>query len=455
MVDILDKNPIQKEKAETKEEISEYILNYIAEKIKDFPEEAQEREALRILNELGTEVILLDDGSWYVAEYQPKTKDIENSKKEETKIEKEEEEDWVAELSKTLLEEVKDLPDEEKEKGVIKILKEKYNLEIETLEGGEWALMTYAKEEPEEIKIIEERKEEDKAPVFGGTKNKEIPDIKGLLIRAKNYIPIPRFTLKTVIKITAITALVASMITAPRDKESQDQKNIEIEASKKKEIEKKLKDVMINVEKKWEAEKKRIEALGRFKEMVAFLEKKNLTPGEPSIILDKKSTKLFVLDKNFNLIDSIPVGIGTDPGEEKNTSISFKQGIRTTPAGAYMMSGFNTPEDEKSYGENSFQLWGISILGDTIELGLHPIYKPEFEQRRLAIESPDPSDNRVSDGCINAFEEEIQKIIEKFGFKRDGSSVLYVLPEDGEFVKEDWENVMIEIKEVLEGFKDF
>jgi len=166
------------------------------------------------------------------------------------------------------------------------------------------------------------------------------------------------------------------------------------------------------------------------KEVYRYIAENDPTKGKNYQILDKENALVYVFDSNNKLLSKFEAGFGKDEGDEKNTSVEYKKGKNTTPAGVYVFSNFALPSDIKEYGELQFSLYGVSTLGDKIFIGEHQTYSGhgELKGRTEKLETPTPEDNKFSDGCINVTPENFKKFIKPY-FKGNYDELLFVLPD--------------------------
>lgn len=190
------------------------------------------------------------------------------------------------------------------------------------------------------------------------------------------------------------------------------------------------------------------------KDVYKYYAENNPTPGKSYAFLDKESAILYIFDKLNNLLSTIVAGFGTELGDEKNTSAEYQKGTRTTPQGVYIISNLSDPRDILEYGENHLSLFGISTLGNKEFLGLHQTYEGNNEKarREKRLATTDPEDNRFSDGCINISKEDFEKYI-KENFQGQGDELLFVLPDDKASAEFETEKLISQIKPVIEEMK--
>ena len=141
------------------------------------------------------------------------------------------------------------------------------------------------------------------------------------------------------------------------------------------------------------------------------------------VILDKRNARVFVFDRQAQLIGTSPVLLGAAAGDDSvigigNRAIAdVRPEERTTPAGR-----FDAEPGRNSGGEDV--LW----VDYDAAVSMHRVRATDPRERRLErLATPTPSDNRISYGCINVpvrfFED---TIVPTFKGQR---GVVYVLPE--------------------------
>jgi hypothetical protein len=143
----------------------------------------------------------------------------------------------------------------------------------------------------------------------------------------------------------------------------------------------------------------------------------------PFVILDKREAKVFVFDADGRIIDASPVLLGAAAGDDSVIGIG-KRPIdqvlpqeRTTPAGRFV-----SEPGKNASGESV--LW----VDYDAAVSMHRVRLVDPRERRLErLASPDPSERRISYGCINVpvafFESVVWPVM---GAAR---GVVYVLPE--------------------------
>jgi hypothetical protein len=143
----------------------------------------------------------------------------------------------------------------------------------------------------------------------------------------------------------------------------------------------------------------------------------------PFVILDKREAKVFVFDANGRIIDASPVLLGAAAGDDSVVGIGkrpiaeVRPEERTTPAGRFV-----SEPGKNASGE------GVLWVDYDAAVSMHRVRPVDPKERRLErLASPDPSERRISYGCINvpvAFFESV--IWPAMGSAR---GVVYVLPE--------------------------
>jgi hypothetical protein len=143
----------------------------------------------------------------------------------------------------------------------------------------------------------------------------------------------------------------------------------------------------------------------------------------PFIIVDKLGARVFAFNAAGEFLGSAPALLGLARGDDsaagvgglKLSEISDDQ--RTTPAGRFV-AGFG-----KSDGHGTM-LW--VDLPDAI--ALHPVMSVNAgEHRQQRIKSSDPSDHRISYGCINVPKTFYDNVV--LAALGGGNAIVYVLPD--------------------------
>jgi hypothetical protein len=141
------------------------------------------------------------------------------------------------------------------------------------------------------------------------------------------------------------------------------------------------------------------------------------------IIIDKKQAQLYVFDPEGKLKNRTPVLVGKTigdralPGSGDKPIAQLRDDEKTTPAGRFLaMRGRNTRGEDV--------LW----IDYQQAIAMHRLASVSAEERRAErLASPDPSDNRISNGCVNIpprfYDSVLKPTITKLG------AIIYVLPE--------------------------
>ncbi len=145
--------------------------------------------------------------------------------------------------------------------------------------------------------------------------------------------------------------------------------------------------------------------------------------GLPFMVIDKRQAHLWVFDRSGKLQGDAPVLLGVARGDDTAPGIGdkklseIKPEERTTPAGRFLAEvGMN------ARGED------VVWIDYDAAVSMHRVLTTNAkEQRARRLETPTPSDNRVSYGCVNVptafFENVVRATV------NGGNSVVYVLPE--------------------------
>ncbi len=167
------------------------------------------------------------------------------------------------------------------------------------------------------------------------------------------------------------------------------------------------------------------------KEVYKSLAENDPTPGHGYMILDKMNAKQYIFDQDNRLMAIIVPGFGKEQGDEQNTAEKYNEGRMTTPSGVYLLSNATVKEDIEEYGKLQFSLYGTSVLGNDEFIKEHQTYAGhgELKPRTEKLNSPTPTDNNFSNGCINISAEDFEKYV-KPNFKGDYSELLFVLQDE-------------------------
>lgn len=187
-----------------------------------------------------------------------------------------------------------------------------------------------------------------------------------------------------------------------------------------------------------EAEIKRINNLTDDKSRIIEYNKTNYD-GKYYGIVDKKTCKLNIYDKQGNVVKSFTVGVGKSIGDgissyymehnEKTKDAWKAESQRFTTAGEFTLDEHKKTIDAYTGKDGKPKV--MHLKGDNKgvrsgQLGLHMLYKPQYDKRKAAIDSPGLEDNRMSYGCVNLKEEDYDVMHQYLG---EGNKI-YVLPEE-------------------------
>lgn len=143
----------------------------------------------------------------------------------------------------------------------------------------------------------------------------------------------------------------------------------------------------------------------------------------PFVILDKREAMVFVFDASGRIIDASPVLLGAAAGDDSVAGIGTRPIAqvqpeeRTTPAGR-----FASRPGKNAAGEEV--LW----VDYDAAVSMHRVRLVDPAERRLErLASPDPSQRRISYGCINVPVAFFESVI--WPVMASARGVVYVLPE--------------------------
>ena len=145
--------------------------------------------------------------------------------------------------------------------------------------------------------------------------------------------------------------------------------------------------------------------------------------GLPFVIIDKPAAKVFVFDKDDQLLGSAWALVGLARGDDSVPGIgtmpltAITPDIRTTPAGRFVTA-------------LGHDLGTLDVLWVDYPdaISLHRVINTNPAERRLErIVSPVPAEHRISYGCINVPARFFDSLVEP-NFK-DTKGIAYILPE--------------------------
>lgn len=145
--------------------------------------------------------------------------------------------------------------------------------------------------------------------------------------------------------------------------------------------------------------------------------------GLPFMIIDKRQAHLWVFDRSGKPHGNAPVLLGVARGDHTVPGIGDKKlseirsEERTTPAGRFVAEvGTNARGEDVVWVDYDSAVSMHRVLTTNAK-----------EQRARRLQTPTPSDNRVSYGCINVPKDFFENVVSKT--VRGGNSIVYVLPE--------------------------
>jgi hypothetical protein len=141
------------------------------------------------------------------------------------------------------------------------------------------------------------------------------------------------------------------------------------------------------------------------------------------VLIDKKQAQLYVFDPQGKLKSRTPVLLGKAVGDHSAPGVGnkplsqLKEEEKTTPAGRFLaLPGKNTSGED------------IIWIDYNAAVSMHRIRKVAAEERRFErMATPEASDNRISNGCVNVphkfYNAVLKPSVMKYG------AFVYVLPE--------------------------
>lgn len=152
---------------------------------------------------------------------------------------------------------------------------------------------------------------------------------------------------------------------------------------------------------------------------------------ESYMVADKPSATMYVIGKNKEIIASFPILLGQTKGEEPNRADPDSDVAKqaTTPAGKYKLGEMADPANVCRSDSIEYKGRIISVLG-TDNIAVHMVYPGEYVKRMKALNDGDPSNNRMSWGCINVDPDFFDKFI-KPNFKGK-DHLIFITPDIAE-----------------------
>ena len=143
----------------------------------------------------------------------------------------------------------------------------------------------------------------------------------------------------------------------------------------------------------------------------------------PFVIIDKKAAEMYVFDGWGRLWSTSPVLIGKAVGDDSSPGVGSKRlaqlkpGEKTTPAGR-----FEAQLGQDNHGAN------VVWIDYKAALSMHAIASVSASEHRAErMATPDPGDNRITNGCINLPPRFFRGVL--LPTVRQHGAIVYVLPE--------------------------
>lgn len=152
-------------------------------------------------------------------------------------------------------------------------------------------------------------------------------------------------------------------------------------------------------------------------------------------IIDKKSCKLKIYDKQGNVVKTYPVGIGKNKGDHitygyDSQNWNKKEAGRFTTPGEFTLDEYQELDAPNYISRRDGKHKLMALKGDNIgsegaTQAIHMVPNNRRERvHRLETETPD--DNRVSYGCVNLLEDDYDDMAKYLG---EGNKI-FILPEE-------------------------
>jgi hypothetical protein len=141
------------------------------------------------------------------------------------------------------------------------------------------------------------------------------------------------------------------------------------------------------------------------------------------VVIDKKNAEVYVFAPDGKLKDHAPVLLGKAVGDDSAPGIGnkplkqIKEDEKTTPAGRFLAI-----PGQNNHGDN------IIWIDYNAAVSMHRLRKVSAEEHRAErLASPEKTDNRISNGCVNVppqfYDKVLRPTVLKYG------AFIYVLPE--------------------------
>ena len=141
------------------------------------------------------------------------------------------------------------------------------------------------------------------------------------------------------------------------------------------------------------------------------------------VVIDKKEAQLYLFDPQGKLKGHTQVLVGkaigdtAAPGVGNKPLSQLKESEKTTPAGRFLVG-----QGQNTHGDNI--LW-IDYANAISMHRMHSVSASERRAERMA--TPDPGDNRISNGCVNVPHAFYDRVLRPTVLKQ--GAIVYVLPE--------------------------
>lgn len=161
------------------------------------------------------------------------------------------------------------------------------------------------------------------------------------------------------------------------------------------------------------------------RDMIRQYRKQSQMDGNYAVV-DKATGNMSIYNPLGEEVSTFPVGTGKDYGDKRTINVKGPNARNTTPAGIYTLTNKGSGRDSYAphYGNNIWEMVDQNNMQQPTALHQVP---NELPYRNSIIGDKNPTNNRITNGCINCRKKDFDTQVEKFMGK---GSQIYVLPDD-------------------------
>lgn len=161
------------------------------------------------------------------------------------------------------------------------------------------------------------------------------------------------------------------------------------------------------------------------RDMIREFRKRTQMEGNYAVV-DKATGNMSIYNPAGEELSSFPVGTGKDFGDKRTINVKGPNRRNTTPGGIYTLTNKGTGRDSYApkYGNNIWELVDQNNMQQPTALHQVPT---DLQFRNTIIGDNDPTNNRISNGCINCRKKDFDSQVERYMGK---GNQIYVLPDD-------------------------